>query len=317
MLINNFNHLMGKYPILKLLYIVSIFIQMMSISFGQQYAKSIPDSSSIIVKLRPDSAENIERQVTWHQMFTNIPSDYIGLFHNSSGSKYILSLLSVGALTGTLLFFDNGGWNFNHSLMKKSPFVHKISDLSIKMGDGRNQFISAALFAIPGIILNDKTAIRTGSNIVESIISTGIFVQILKRITGRESPAASTEHGGDWDPFPSIKQYQKNQPSFYSFPSGHLATATAVITVIANNYPDQKWIRPVGYPLLGLLGFSLVSEGMHWYSDLPLAVLLGYTFGNIIAPERIIPSQDNEKSALSIVPSITLNGIQLGILYKL
>jgi membrane-associated phospholipid phosphatase len=308
---------MGKYPLLRLLYIVPIFIQMMSISFGQQAPKSTQDSSSIIVTISPDSVINVERQVTWHQMFTNIPSDYVELFHYSSGSKYILSLASVGALTGAFLLVDNAGWNFNHSLIKKSPLAHKISDLSIKMGDGRNQFITAALFAIPGIILNDKTAIRTGSNIVESIISTGIFVQLLKRITGRESPAVSTEHGGDWDPFPGIKQYQKNQPSYYSFPSGHLATATAVVTVIANNYPDQKWIRPVGYPLLGLLGFSLVSEGMHWYSDLPLAVLLGYTFGNIIAPERTLPAQGNEKSMLSIFPSITLNGVQLGILYKI
>jgi membrane-associated phospholipid phosphatase len=305
-----------KLSVLKLSCILFLFFQITSISFGQYYSKSNLDSTSNTVEIKPDSAVNIEEQITWHQMFTNIPSDYVGFFRKSFSSEGISSYLIVGALTGALFLIDEQGWKKDNLLLRKSTFDHKTFDLFIKMGDGKYQFLSAALFAIPGIILNDKTAIRTGSNIVEAVISTGLLVQVLKRMTGRESPAASTENGGDWDPFPSIHQYQKNQPKFYSFPSGHLATATAVITVIANNYPNESWIKPIGYPLLGLLGLSLVSEGMHWYSDLPLAFLLGYSFGNIIAPERKLPSENNEKSPLTIIPSITYNGIQIGISYN-
>jgi hypothetical protein len=204
----------------------------------------------------------------------------------------------------------------NNSLVKKYQSVSKLTDLSVKMGDGKYQFLSAALFAVPGLVFRDETAIRTGSNIVEAVISSGLFVQLLKRASGRQSPSASTENGGDWDPFPSIKQYQKNQPAFYSFPSGHLTTTTAIFTVIANNYPDEKWIKPVSYPLLGLLGFSLVGKGMHWYSDLPLAYFLGYSFGNIIAPERNDQNLENKKSSLQIVPSADLYGAQIGLVYS-
>jgi len=292
-----------------------LFFNINSVSFGQDSIKSVPDPSSIATIFKSDTS-NPGNKTTWHQMLTNIPSDYDKLIRNAFSTEVLPSYIIFGSITGILLLVDNQGWNFNNTLFRKSPIDHKISDFSIKMGDGRYQFLSAALFEVPGLIFNDKTAIRTGSNIVEAVISTGLLVQILKRVTGRQSPLASTETGGDWDPFPSIKQYQKDQPAFYSFPSGHLSTATAVLTVIANNYPNEKWIRSVGYPLLGLLGISLVSEGMHWYSDLPLAVLLGYSLGNIIAPEKKLHTQDNDKSSLTIIPSMTLNGIQLEASYN-
>jgi hypothetical protein len=249
-------------------------------------------------------------------MFADIPSDYTNFFYNSFQVREIPTLVTFGAVTGGLILVDQPGWKFNNSLVKKYQFIGKLTDLSVKMGDGKYQFLSAALFAVPGLVFRDETAIRTGSNIVEAVISSGLFVQLLKRATGRQSPSASTENGGDWDPFPSIKQYQKNQPAFYSFPSGHLTTTTAIFTVIANNYPDEKWIKPVSYPLLGLLGFSLVGKGMHWYSDLPFAYFLGYSFGNIIATERNTQNQENEKTSLRVVPSANLYGAQIGLVYN-
>ncbi len=117
---------------------------------------------------------------------------------------------------------------------------------------------------------------------------------------------------------PSIKEYQKNQPKYYSFPSGHLSTATAVVTVIANNYPDIKWIKPLGYSLLGILGFSLVNEGMHWYSDFPLAFLLGYSLGNIIAPvhNSVDKSPEQSKTHLTLSPSYNDNKIFLNAVFS-
>jgi len=302
--------------ILKLFGILLIFFQSWSISYSRQYTDLAIDTTSVTNEIKPDSAVNVEKPVKWHQMFSNIPSDYSRFFRNTFSEGAIPSLLTVGALTGALLFIDEQGWKDNNILFNKSVLDHKISDITVNIGDGKYQILAATLFAIPGLIFNDKTAIRTGSNIVEAVITTGLFVQVLKRMTGRQSPAASTENGGDWDPFPSIRQYQKNQPSFYSFPSGHLSTATAVITVIANNYPNESWIKPVGYPLLGLLSVSLVSKGMHWYSDFPLAFFLGYSFGNIIAPERESVSGDKGKTTLSVIPSITNDGIRLGFSFK-
>jgi membrane-associated PAP2 superfamily phosphatase len=275
------------------------------------------DSSAVILSGENGNQEN-EEQITWHQMFTHLPSDYISFFHNSFNSQEIPSFLSVGALTGTFMLIDQQGWNFNNLYFRKSSAVHNISNITVNVGDGRYQLAAAALFAIPGIVLHDRVALKTASNITEAVIATGLFVQILKRMTGRQSPSASTESGGDWDPFPSFRQYQKNQPAFYSFPSGHLSTTTAVVTIIANNYPNLKWVKPVGYSLLAILSLSLVNESMHWYSDLPLAFFLGYTFGNIIAPVRNTTSADvhSSNSHLFVSPSYFNNKIFLSAVYN-
>lgn len=259
-----------------------------------------------------------EKKMTWHEMFTHLPFDYISFFHNSFNLKAIPSFVRVGILTGTFMLIDQQGWKYNNSLFKKSSTIHNISNVVVNAGDGRYQLAAAALFAASGLALHDKTALKTASNIAEAVISTGLFVQLLKRMTGRQSPSASTENGGDWNPFPSIRQYQKDQSAFYSFPSGHLSTATAVVTVIANNYPDLKWIKPVGYSLLGILSLSLVNESMHWYSDFPLAFFLGYTFGNIIAPVRYTSKSgiSSSQSKLYISPAYFNNKVFLSAVYS-
>ncbi len=276
----------------------------------------VADSSYSFVNVNINQKN--EGQTTWHQMFTHLPSDYINFFQNSFSLNRVPFLLTVGALTGTFMLIDQRGWNYSNSVFKKSSTIHNISNFAVNFGDGRYQLSAAFLFAVSGAALQDKAALKTASNITEAVISTGLFVQVLKRMTGRQSPSAYTENGGDWDPFPSFKQYQKNQPAFYSFPSGHLSTATAVVTVIANNYPELKWIKPVGYSLLGLLSLSLVNESMHWYSDFPLAFFLGYTFGNIIAPVRKTNYSvaGSSNSTFFVSPSYVNNKIYLNAVYN-
>jgi hypothetical protein len=52
-------------------------------------------------------------------------------------------------------------------------------------------------------------------------------------------------------------------------------------TVISGNYPDNHYIKPVGYTLISLLAFQMVNNGAHWASDYPLALGIGYTVGKI------------------------------------
>ena len=306
-----------KIPFFVLILIAFILSAGNKCTYGLSRHKKISarDTISSISQFSSTSREHNSR-ITWHRMFTHLPSDYYNFFHRSFTSRNIPTLAAFAALTGSLLFADQTGWRFNRKLYTESAAVHKVSDIAVIMGNGEYQFIGSALFTASGLLLHNETALKTGSNIAEAILSTGLFVQLLKRITGRESPIVSTENGGEWDLFPSIKEYQKHQPEFYSFPSGHLSTATAIFTVIANNYPNVKWIRPVGYSLLGILGMSLVDRGMHWYSDLPLAYFLGYSFGNIIAPVENNSGNNISKSSLEILPTISYNGLNLHMIYS-
>ena len=37
----------------------------------------------------------------------------------------------------------------------------------------------------------------------------------------------------------------------------------AMMTVIAENYPGSKIVKPIGYPLLAILSFEMVYNGVH------------------------------------------------------
>lgn len=280
---------------------------------------SVAQNGSPILQKERNINSVIHHEVTWYQMFSDIPKDEYNFAAENISQDKIPTYFSIALLTGALISFDHNSWENTRNITGRSPFLKKFSDYTVMLGNGGIHFIFSGMFAVYGLFGHDETAIKTASNITEAVLATGLFVQLLKRLTGRESPAAATSKTGVWDLFPSITEYQGDQAKFYSFPSGHLATATATLTVIANNYPDEKWIKPVGYSILGLLGLSLVSKGMHWYSDLPLAFLIGNSMGNIISP---VPDKNgrltskNVKGHLALFPSIGKNTAGLNMVYS-
>ncbi|MDN3664060.1 phosphatase PAP2 family protein [Algibacter miyuki] len=158
------------------------------------------------------------------------------------------------------------------------------------MGNGLTPILLSGVFYIAGKINNDYRALNTSSELMEVLISSGVSTQIIKRITGRQSPSAAIESGtpgGHWTPFPSFKAYQTNTPNYDAMPSGHMTTYIATLTVIATNYPDVKWLKPVGYSVAGIMAFQMMSSRVHWASDYPFAILMGYVIGENAANRRI------------------------------
>jgi membrane-associated PAP2 superfamily phosphatase len=197
--------------------------------------------------------------------------------------------------------------------------VKRWSDIFVQVGDGRTQFGLAGIYAIYGFIASDNRALTTGSQITEAVLASGAVVQLLKHITGRQSPFVSTRTGGRWDFFPNQINYLKHVPSYDAFPSGHVTTTLATVIVIAENYPDVKWIKPLGYTMTGLLAISMVNTGIHWYSDYPLAVVLGYSFGMIAAHpgglSNVLFGQAGKQ--IQISPTFVNNTFGFGLFYSL
>ena len=150
-------------------------------------------------------------------------------------------------------------------------------------------FISGGL-ATYGLITDDYRAKSTAMQLIESILITGVFVQPIKRLTGRESPFITAENGrwhSFWTFAPSFAAYQKQTSHYDAMPSGHLTTAMAAVTVLAENYKDYKWIKPVSYTALALMSFEMMQSKVHWASDYPIALFMGYLIGKNIAKSRI------------------------------
>jgi hypothetical protein len=124
----------------------------------------------------------------------------------------------------------------------------------------------------------------------------GIYIQLLKHITGREDPTNITVSGGKWRFFPSLHKYYSCVPSYDAFPSGHLATAMMTVTVLSMNYPEYTFIKPIGYSLMAICGYQMLNIGVHWMSDYPLAIAMGYAVGRTIVNKgriNIINSSNN------------------------
>jgi membrane-associated phospholipid phosphatase len=131
-----------------------------------------------------------------------------------------------------------------------------------------------------GLVSQDTRVLRTASHLAEGLVGVGIVAQTIKRSTGRQSPSRATEDGGRWHPFPGVREYQKNVPGFDAFPSGHMATAMVTVTVLSEDYPEYRgWTLGIGYTLMAALGFQMMNNDVHWASDYPLALAVGYGLG--------------------------------------
>lgn len=231
---------------------------------------------------------------------TNLPHDAKGMIVTTFKKESIKPLLFMGAATLTLMLADgsisNGVKQFarnihfhseekykdiiNLTIGKKNVSIYKVPEnlntAFYQTGQGfPGLLIGAGLFTY-GKIYKDYRAVSTAGQLAESFLLMGASTQLLKRITGRQSPVKARHAGGDWHFFPSFKSFQTNTSNFDAFPSGHLATMMSSVTILAENYAEKRYIKPVGYSLMGLLGLSMINNDVHWASDYPMAIALGY-----------------------------------------
>lgn len=203
-------------------------------------------------------------------------------------------------IDGSIKFGSKFNFDGGHSYSNIGPLrviPNDIHSAVYYVGNGGTTLLLSGLFYGIGAIGKDYRALNTSSELVEVLLSMGLITQSIKRITGRQSPGPAMESGnpgGHWTFFPSIKEYQTRTANYDAMPSGHMATFMATITVIATNYPEIKWIKPVGYTLMGMMAFEMMSSKVHWASDYPLALLIGYVVGKTASNRRIKKIDMNE-----------------------
>jgi hypothetical protein len=143
------------------------------------------------------------------------------------------------------------------------------------LGDGTTDLLVAGGFLVHGLRTGDNRALTTASEITTGLVSLGVYTQLLKRSFGRQTPSESTEPRGRWRPFASQSDYNANVPAYDAMPSGHLAALMSTVEIVALNYPEKGYVRPIGYTAMAALSFAMVNNGVHWASDYPLALLIG------------------------------------------
>ena len=251
-----------------------------------------------------DGSSRTYRKPKFWEMLTNVPKDFIATSKDFVAKDHAYYLGGAIASTALLVPIDQQitdqsralaerqGLSSNNKYGKFGPLQNIPQNIGAGfylIGNGTTVIVMTAGFLTYGLLEKDYRAQATASGLIESLALSGVYVQTIKRITGRESPFIAIQNGnsgGDWNPFPSFTAYAKNTPSYDAVPSGHLTTIMSAFTVIASNYPEYKWIKPVGYTLIGSMCLQMIQSEVHWASDYPIAILIGYFVGKNIAKNR-------------------------------
>jgi hypothetical protein len=140
-----------------------------------------------------------------------------------------------------------------------------------------------------GYIAPDDKAKTTFLLSTESFVIASVFVQGLKRTTGRHRPYTGDPHD-TWSGFTSKGDY-------FSFPSGDASSAFAIASVVAAEY-DNMIVPPLVYGVSTLIALRRLHNNGHWSSDVFVAAAIGYFTG------KAVVASHSKQSNLSFQPLI-------------
>lgn len=273
-----------------------IFFLISTVSFSQKNEKPAEQSYQI-----SDDLTYTYKRPKLFGFITGIPKNYVNLGKEVVKKENLkwwgLTALSTGMLYSAdeeLLDYAQKlreyGLEEDHeqeAFLNMFTYPKNNSAAIYYLGHGNTSLLVSAGFLTAGAIGKDYRALHTSSEVVEGILTLGVITQGLKRVFGRQSPHLRTQPRGKFQGFPGFQEYLNNTANYDAMPSGHVATLTSTITIIGKNYPEIKWIRPVGYSLVGVLAIEMMNSGVHWASDYPLGFLIGYSVGTVVANKRI------------------------------
>jgi len=220
----------------------------------------------------------------------------------------LFSAVVIG--TGVLVANDEAIYERFKSFQGSHAWVDTISPKVTMLGDWGVDCGIAGLFFLGGLALKDRKARDTGLMAWETLLHTGLLVQVVKHLAGRQRPEA--ENGLDYwyGPKAFFKRYSLGSFShFDSFFSGHTVSAWGLATVIAENYKNHAWVPVTCYGLATLAGLSRVTEDAHWLSDVFLGAAIGYAVGRMVVRNR------NQR--LQFSPALTPGGAGLALSYQI
>jgi membrane-associated phospholipid phosphatase len=177
--------------------------------------------------------------------------------------------------------------------------VKEVSPVITNLGDGAFSIGLFGGFVGYGLIFKDKKAFEVGKIGFESFLLTGVTVELLKQLCGRERPSAETRNGGFW--YGTFAYFNKHKgggrglASFDAFPSGHTTTAFAAATTISDFY-TESWVSYTCYSLASLVGVSRVIERTHWLSDCFVGAIIGH-YGT-----RLVEKLNYNSSGITLLP---------------
>lgn len=139
-------------------------------------------------------------------------------------------------------------------------------------GELTSPIMIAGAFGLQSLIAKNESSKKIAYEILQTTFYAGIITTGLKLSLGRARPF--TEKGakdfGNWSLL---------NDEYHSLPSGHVTVAFSISTVLANN-SKPTWLKILCYVPAFLTATSRVYQDKHWFSDVLLGGIIGYSVGN-------------------------------------
>jgi membrane-associated phospholipid phosphatase len=136
----------------------------------------------------------------------------------------------------------------------------------------------AALLAY-GVVSHDAPYLETAMLSVEAWLVAQFYINVIKILTGRESPTDEQGQGNFHGPAGFTKYFPAGVPS------GHVASIWAVFTVVM-----QYWQSPLLYVLMSAVGVVLsvatIGDNYHFASESICGAVMGIAIGRWIVRHR-------------------------------
>jgi hypothetical protein len=232
---------------------------------------------------------------------------------------------AAAGITTALIFADEDIDEWARTQKQKHQWVNKSSPFITEFGSNYGIY-SVITTGLVSAAFKDEKGVQTSLLATQAVITSGIWTQVIKLLTGRERPKASyifsQIDGGQWhgpfSEFLDVNPDNRSRFSYDAFPSGHTATAFSIATVFATQYNEYKVVPVIFYSAATLVGISRLTEHEHWASDVFVGALLGYLSGKQVVqhynkthqtPSAAMQSRQKDKTEITFIQ----NGNQLGV----
>lgn len=138
-----------------------------------------------------------------------------------------------------------------------------VSDLS----DQEPLYAAAAAVLATAMALRDGPTWRTGTRILASHLLATALRGVIKKMVDRTRPEAAARRG-DY----VLREGERHESDFNSFPSGHTAGAVAVALAVGRDNPATR-VPAIG--LAALSGAAQILRSRHYVTDVVAGAVIG------------------------------------------
>lgn len=193
--------------------------------------------------------------------------------------------LTVGATFGAMQF-DNAVKDFTQANKLHNSPVHVL--IGRFYGEPITPLVLSSYFIVNANSTGNRYHKKLGFEIMQSTLFAAVTTQILKSLLGRERPRSTDDNYN----FTGPTLYNND---FFSLPSGHTTIAFALSTVLSEN-SSSDFLKIVSYLPAILSAYSRIYENQHWFSDVVLGGIIGFTAA------KFFVDQHEEKELLVNTP---------------